>query len=541
MSLLGDVVPAFRAFDRRPSLLWVGLAVGVVQAGTGFAASAAAGVVGPAGGQLVAPFAVGVAALFTLPLYAGIYVPIARPPAGARETLAVAAGAVGRRYRRLLVANLLAAGVAVAFALVVGLLSLVVSTGARYARYALADPGVPYPMESVYLGMGSLFLGLWLGGLCVRFADVFVLFGDASPRHAWRSSLGFARLRPLSVLGFGATVTALHAAPALAGRFAAGFLGGGVAATVLQVGVTAALASVGIGLVGALQAVYFDRTVAPTVERTLETAAQSDGVRWARVGLAAAVLVAAVGGAVFVRTADVRSVDRERAALPDDPAAAYDVAATNTGRSNHRRVVLARNLSDPNATLSVHQRSAVDYRDRQSYVYFRRAESGQEFGSYFAEGTLAMRNSGGRASGLLAYQAGNWSVIAGPGYALASPGDIAESAIPAPDGVRWTVVDRNASTFVLRAEDPGTIRELLSPESYAGMGGNMTDDSYLTVFVDRDRGVVSRAVFRLHSRETGRNFRYAVRFSEVGTADLRRPEELGPRRPLEWAWDAVYY
>lgn len=59
--------------------------------------------------------------------------------------------------------------------------------------------------------------------------------------------------------------------------------------------------------------------------------------------------------------------------------------------------------------------------------------------------------------------------------------------------------------------------------------------------IDRDRQVVTRVRYRFHSQETNRSYLYENRYEEVGTADLNRPDAIGPRGPLEWVWDLAYY
>ena len=537
MSLKSSLVPAFHVVERRPGLLVVGVAVGFLQTGLWTAISAFVGVGDPAL-RLLWPLLAFALVSLTVPLYAGIYVPITEPPVDVRRTLQKAATAIRRHYGSLFATDVLASFVAVVLAFGAVLVWLVGSTVVRYGRYALANPAAPYAMESAYLGFGALFLGLGVGLLGVRFAGVLVLFEGASPRRAWRPSLRFARRRPLSLLGFGVVVALLYSGPGLAGRLVAESASGERVAVLVSVVVTAVLGGVGLTLAAALHVVYFDRTVAPTV--AVRSPARSKEVRWLRIAAVAVVLTATVGGAVAVRVEDVRPADRDRAALPDDPRDAYVVAASNTVGSSHRRVSLMKNTSESNATFHILSRTGVDYRDRQAYVYFVERDSGRVFGGYYGEGTMALRNTGGRWSGFFSRQTDNWSVGSLPGYGVARPQGSFSSSVPGPK-VNWTTVDANASTLRFRVEEPTAIRAALAPESYAGLGGNMTNDSHLTAFVDRERAVITRVVFHLHSRDTGKDVSYVVRFGSVGTADLQRPEPIGPREPLEWVWDACYY
>lgn len=247
----------------------------------------------------------------------------------------------------------------------------------------------------------------------------------------------------------------------------------------------------------------------------------------------------AVVGAGVVRTADLGAGQAEPTPLPDDPTAAYAVAANNTADANYRRTVRSRNASDPDDSFRTISRSGVDHDDRQAYVYLH----GEDLviGGYYDEGVVAMRNGvtsmASLTSAPLARQDGDWRVVAAPGYGVIGPA--AQSRVPDP-AVDWTLAERTESTLVYRVDDGEEIRTVV-PRPYRGMEGELAADSEVTVTVDRKRGVLTGATYRLYSRETGERFVYEVEYEAVGTADLRRPEAIGPRTPVERLWDALDY
>lgn len=480
---------------------------------------------GPVVGRFLAPTLAVVAAVATLPLSVAVYVPARAPPANLATTLRRAGGALREHtvglFRALLPAQVVAVGVGLAVIAAV----YVVATGVRLARYAVADPAPPYPAESALVTIVALSLGLVVGQLLVRFFDVAVVFDDVHPDAGWRASLGLVAAHPRTVAGYAVLLGFCSMATTAAVRAAASL---GVAATVLA-----------YLLVGGAALAFALSVHVALADRLLDGAdARPRSVPWSRVAVVAIVLVAAVGGAAGVRTADVRPGDRGSAALPSDPEAAASVAARNTVESSHRRAVFSLNNSAEGAEWQPMVTSGVDYEDRQLYVYFHDGE--HRVGSYFAEGTLALYRTGHRGRfGHLTREHGNWTAIAVPGYSFQGR-SFRSGTVASFDGP-WTVVAANASTVVVRLDDSEAIRAALAPESYAGMGGNMTDDSYLRVVVDRERGVLERVRFRLASADTGRDFSYRVEFRAVGRADLERPAAIGDRRPVEWLWDALYY
>lgn len=538
MSLETALGETGRRIHRQPALLLVGVAVATLSLGLAVLLDVLTRSAVPTWGGVLAPLVVALSSPLVLPLAVGIYEPVRNQPASARATLVDAAAAVRRQYRRLLVADL--AGAAVAGAVGVGVVAAwyVVETSYRWSRHVVANPPPVEATEPVVSLGGAFAVGLAVGGLCVNFADVVVLAGDGTPWRAWRSSLEFARRRPLALAGYGLVVVVANALglvgvsippllvsaplPSLAVRLVGAVLVGGAATTT----------------VAAFHVVYYDRVVRPTLPSSPPTTRR---LPWKRVAVVGLVLTAGVGGAAAVRTVDPDPGRGTVDELPADPVAAYRVAVDNTAGSNYRRALYVRNASNGSEPFRVFTRTGVDYDDRQLYVYFGNPGGDSPVrGSYFGETVYALYNTGGVWRGPFALNSGNWSAIPFPTYYLGGGGSGPIRSFPDP-AVDWTVARNDSSTVVLRVSDPAAIRAAFRGQSHAGMGGNMSDDSYLSVTVDRDRGVVEGADFHLHSVDTGRNRSYRVRYTEVGTADLTRPPQLGSRGPIEWGIDALYY
>ncbi|MCU4800847.1 hypothetical protein OB920_10755 [Halobacteria archaeon HArc-gm2] len=531
MSLRQSVAPSIRAVH--PALFLVGFAVVALQTALSFALAAVEATLSPVYGPvltLAGPVAV---LLLTAPLAVGLYEPVRERTGDARETISSAIGAVRRYYLRVLTATLSAFAAAVALALAGTSLAFVLATVLRYGQYVTGDPGQPIAVLAVW-GFPFLFAVFLAAGLLVtRFADVFVAYGGERPRAAWQSSAGFARRRPLSFLGY-ALVTAVLLGTVLVLQFAFGQVDDATSVAA-AIGVVVIVGTVGVTLASALHVTYFERTVRPALQ-----AVPPVTVRWTRVATVAVVLVAAIAGAGYVRAVDAGAGQADMQELPDDPEAASAVAAANTRHANHRRIVLARNASEPDSEFRRISESAVDYDDRRVSVFYYGENPDQRVGSYYSEGTIAMPSGGGSSRGTfgpVARERNGWTVVAMPGHALIDPA----AAAPVPYAAEgWPVESSNESTIVYRIDDPSVI-EAAAPNWHYGMHSGLAIGSYLRIVVDRDRGVVDRAYASLESRESFQTYEYEIRYSEVGTADVERPAEIGSRSPMEWFWDVLYY
>lgn len=532
MSLRGSFLPAFRALH--PALFVVGFVVVALQTALSVGLAflrAVAPSVSESALTLASPYVV---FAITLPLAVGLYQPVLDRTDDATETFRSAFEAVRRLFPRVLAANLIATAVATAVALAATFAVYVLATVVRYGLYVTGDP-LPTNAALTVWAFPLLFLLFFTAALLVtRFADVFAAFRGETPRAAWRSSAQFARRRPLSFLGY-VLVTGVLLGTAQLLQFALEGVDE-VVPFLAAVAVIAVVGTVGLVLASALHVTYFDRTVALTV-RDLPPVR----VRWPRVAVVAVVLLAAVAGAGYVRAVDAGAGQSEMQALPDDAQAAYPVAANNTRHANHRRTVVTRNVSAGEESFRTISESAIDYDERRVSVFFYGDDPEVRVGGFQSEGTVAMPSTGAGpwrdSFGPLTRERNGWTVVAMPGYATTRPSDVA----PVPErGADWPVETSNESAIVYRVDDPAAVEDA-SPGSYYGMHRGLTEESTLTVVVDRERGVVDRARFRFHSAASGHVHEYEMRYTEVGTATVERPEALGERSPMEWFWDALYY
>lgn len=539
---------ALATVRERPTLLLVGWGVVAAQIGVGVASGLVQGLLlrwaaaeqlagQPYTGALlgfVGPLLATAGLVLTLPLLVALYVPADAPPRGVRATIRLAFVAVRTRYRAVLGAVVRAEGAAILAGVVALVGWYVVSTAGRAIRYLLWNPKSPYPMETVYLSAVALGISFAVARLVTGFADVAVLRDGIDTADAWRVSVGFARSNPLTVAAYG--VTAAFASIITLVPMAA--LGGplGLAASTLVGGVA-------ITHVAALHLTVFDRHARVhelAVRARRSTWPRSDAVR---VALVAAVLLAGVGGAAAIRLDETAvhapSMDRPPAdATPDE---VYRVALVNTISSNHRTVLRSYNLTGGERRPQTVWDTRYDFADRQALIHFYApagSPSGTGGGGYYDTGVLGVQadDEAGPAWD------GEWQPLPAPGWAFIVDRHEGRSYgwnLPN-SGVDWRVLSSNESTLVLRVTGDA-VGTALEPESYAGMGGNLSEDSRLTVWVDRERAVVDRATWVLESNATGERYSYEVRTSEVGSYDVSRPASMPPRHPMEWLWDAVYY
>lgn len=547
-----------------PGQLLVAAAVAVLQAG-GL-------VTGRILGRALLPFWGGpigtLVALFVVaPLAVAVYAPVLADGEdtadgeeevngdGISDIARTAARAVGDRYVPVLVATVVAGLVVVGVGLAAALFWLAADTVVQFVRYATADPSPPSAIAQAQLAGLAGALGALGAGVVVRFADVLAFDRErrVDARRAWRRSVRFCRLEPVALLGYVAVVLgvglAASAAGAVLGPAAGGLAGPGsgspgqgspaaiVARLAAVLGSTAVIAAVG----GTLHAAFYRETVAPALDDSADASVEEDSTEgpatgWigvpelptgrARAVVLALLLLATVLGTGAVRVTDPAVGSDGMAPLPDDPVAAYETAAANTAGTSHRYEVQRRNLS-AGGPFRTTTRAAIDYDDRELSVFIY-GEDDLTVGGYFAEGTFATHQSNrGR----------EWVVRPLPGFGVSS----GDPGTKLPDAsANWSVERRNASAIVLGLDRPDAVASVLD-EGYLGSYDGLVEESWLRVVIDRDRAVVDSVQFRLHSRETGHAYRYRIRYSEVGTADVRRPPVIDGRGPIEWFWDALYY
>jgi hypothetical protein len=539
MTLRASIRTAWQGGREHPEVLLVGGTAAFLGTTVWATVAATLRVVLPAVGPYLAPAVALVATVAVRPLSVGVYELVLHPDPDepVRGSLVRAARAVRERYWRVLATDV-AVGTGVALASVAAAVGwLVASTGIRYVRYAVLDPGEPFAMEAVYLTAACAAIGGVTATFVLRFADAGSAFEGAGPVAACRASARAAREHPRSLLGFAALVAVVQGVSGLAVGLVGAPPTAGEAAVVLGVG------TVGVTTVAAVHATYYGSLVASAASR--EADAPAFRIRswpWTRRALVVLLLVGLVVGAAAVRVTDVRPRPEPSGSLPDadEPRRVIDVAGRNTAIRSHRTALLVRNASDADASYRPSVLAGVDYEDRRLYTYFV-GSNGREAGGFFGEGTYALVQSGGRWEGSVARRSGNWTVMPLPAWGTIRPDPPARAEnVPNPDA-DWRVVERNRTTLVLRATGPAAVRAALEPAAYGGMAEPMAADSRVTAYVDRDRAVLDRLTFHLHSTATGAAFDYRLEYREVGTADLRRPTPIRDRGPIEVAWDVLYY
>lgn len=200
----------------------------------------------------------------TLPLYVSLYAAVDEGASGLRETRRTAVRAVRTHYRRVLVADLTALGVAV----VGGGLALAAWIAAdatvQSARYALVSGSVAGPSLFPTGATTAFLVGFFVTALIVRFADAFVLFGDARPGRAWRWSVRFVRSKPPIFVGYVCLVTAVAAATAVVAPGPPDAMV--LAARADALGFALASGTLSVTVAGAFHATFYRLAVEPSVD-----------------------------------------------------------------------------------------------------------------------------------------------------------------------------------------------------------------------------------------------------------------------------------
>lgn len=468
----------------------------------------------------------------TFPLLVALYAPLSERQDGVVPTLRESWRAVRTQFRSLLVAN----GVALAVAIATGLLAVlswyVLATGLRLSMYVLWGSRFSSSMQILYELAVAFTIGFGAGLFVTRFADLFVAFEDANPRRAWRSSAEFVRGHPVSFLGYVALTLGLSGMATVFLGFVNEMEGSVPGVTAIVV-----IGSVSALLWAAIHVGYFQGTVAASV--TVQGAVWL--LPWRRIGVGLAILSIVVAGAAVVRVADVGAGPEPIEPLPDDPGAAYAVGIENTADANHRLALTSRNRS-ATESFGLRMRTGLDYDDRQLYVYFYDENGTSQAGGFLAEGTYSARFGDGMATnGSLAatHSTGEWNVEHLPVFVIATEGTYTD--LPATD-VTPAVSAENDSKLVYRIDDPETLADAQRGETILlGMQGGFANDSTLRIIVDRKRAIVEEVQATYRSKETGQAYDYRWQFSDVGTADLERPDAIGQRHPIAWMWDAIVY
>lgn len=390
-------------------------------------------------------------------------------------------------------------------------------------------------------------LGALVANLFLRFVDLLAAFDEAGAVTAVVRSATASRQHLASLAGFAGVVGVIRlTAFGVLSVVSMAAVGGSVRPSlpvVEGVLVVVVLNGISVTYTGTLHAAFATQHVRTPPNPVTPPGRRMFGARSsARVAVAVVLVLGLVTGATVVRSMDlgVHARTDARAITTDSPDVAVATAVRNTASRSHRQVLYRRNASDPGSSGGVLMREGIDYADRQRYTYFPNGDD-ETFGGFFGEGTLALRRSSGRASGVAAYENGSWSVMMFPAWGLVSRDPIARSIVPNGPTTGWEVVVSNESTLVVRVTDPDSIRSALGTRSLGGSTAPLANDSHVSVVIDRDRGVLDEVRFRLHSLETGENVQYRLEYRAVGSTDLERPAPIRDRRLLEHVWDAIYY
>ncbi|WP_135664063.1 hypothetical protein [Halorhabdus rudnickae] len=531
MGLREDIGPSLRAI--RPALVVVTAAVVLVA--TAVTSAVGLGLVAITDNVTVAEI-VGVPLMLvvTLPLLVALYAPLAGDRTGLTATLRQSWNAVRTQYRSLLVANSVALGVAVVAGIAAVLSWYVLATGLRLGMYVLVGSRFSSSLQILSELALAFWMGFGVGLLVTRFTDLFVVFEDANPWMAWRSSAGFARRHPSTFFGYAlATIVLFRTATILLEYVTELWPDSELVAvtTITVIGGASTLLWVAVHV----------GYVRGTVSASVPDRGSVTPLPWKRVAIGIAVLSVAVAGAGVVRVADVGAGQAPIEPLSNDPEAAYSTAIENTAEANHRVVMTSRNRS-ANESFTLSLRTGVDADDRRMYLYMYDENGTSTVGGFMGEGTYATRFRGDAATdGSLeaTIATGNWQVRQLPAYVPAS--EIPEIALLAPDADPQ-VSSSTDSTLVYRFNHPEAIGDAFQGDTtYQGSSGGFDDESTVKVVVDRERGTVGVVEATFRSRETGHAFDYRWQFQEVGTADIRRPEPVGSRKPMAWVWEAILY
>lgn len=268
-----------------------------------------------------------------------------------------------------------------------------------------------------------------------------------------------------------------------------------------------------------------------------------DGPRNVAVVLLAMLLVSApMMATAAVRVDDTGFADAERRDLPEEPSAALSAATANTLDRSYRRTETVRVRRDGNWSTTRRIRAA-DRQDRQYWLLT--SDEDVTLRSFFGEGVMAAADEGAGVSGdgPLGWRRGEWAADAGTPGAFLSEGANVETVHP---GAPWEVVEQNDTAVVLGIDGAATASA--TPNVPIDDRYRVHENATARVVVDRERGVlestrIDATYYRVEdgNRTDRRVVDMARRYENVGTHDVQRPDALGPRRPVEWLWDFLYY
>jgi hypothetical protein len=254
----------------------------------------------------------------------------------------------------------------------------------------------------------------------------------------------------------------------------------------------------------------------------------------ARVGAAALLVLALVGGAAAVRVTDTRPTEPATAPAPPgaDPATLFDGARTAVRGSNVRVDVTRRavNTSTGRSHVTYMSTRVVDRRHRTIRIRTHDHETRSGFAVFLGEGVIADTVGESRVTPLDRL-AGQWRVVGLPGYAVGNRRTVVETHVP-PGDADWTVRSRTDAHIVLVATGEDA--------RHVGASGLSSPNGSVRVTIDPDTGRPQR-IERSFRRPSETGIRFDDRITFAYAADGERPPAFGEPDAVELLWDLAYY
>jgi hypothetical protein len=265
-----------------------------------------------------------------------------------------------------------------------------------------------------------------------------------------------------------------------------------------------------------------------------------------RVGLVVVLVLSAVGGASAVRLTETQPT-MERAALPDDPGEMYGTAIENTQRSNYHFRVGVLNADSPNSTVGLGIEWWFDRTGRR----FRQAgwgDNGPGVPKIYA--STATTHMPPMFSGDLSVPHRRGPGFFPPTYHFWNDALHRNAEVPLVDATAdddWRVANRTDDRVVLTITDPEAVLNASEPRLPAD---RITDveRARIQAVIDTETATIRRVEERVNAtvhhddyENDSRRYDAHVEATFRVGIDIERPEEFGPRTPIEWFWKLMAY
>lgn len=567
---------AIRTLRREPGLLVGGAVVTLAWLVAQFVAAIPAVFVAlPAGTQPA--FALLLASVVSLlvvpPALSGLYA-VARAGREGEESAGVPGGAGSyfggcvRHASDLLVATTAFRLVAVVPAAVAFVLLMAGDTALHYALYATGDLGSIHGSIWLLLVVLYAMVAGAVGRLALAFYDLPVLFAGVTPRRGWRAALRVTRRRPRAVVRYGAGRFLLWSPMLVVLGLEGWILIRAPSVTPspttlgLFVGAALGLGTVTATLLATHHVVVYERTVEPVLREPTPTGgetpvapdspavatSESDGGGTGRravltVALLVLLVTAAAAGTAAVRVSDTRPIPD--ATRPVNDTMDGDAVVRNAGRtlehaSYRRRTSEYRVNSSGERRVGIVFEFAFDRVDRRARWSARAGNTTQQY--YATEGVLATDTPGIGApppeGELVRRQVGEWVLLSVPGYSEVAGG----SAVFLPERDDWNL------QIVERTDDRIVVGDTRRRDDEPPDDGEVVAAEQVRVTVDPATGrptrfVENRTVEKYENGSVVERYHLVeeTTYGDYGEPEVRRPDAIGPRGPLEWLWDLAYY